>query len=84
MMICFDNLFGRTLHKIYIYIEAQQDGNKFKQLFRNIEMNKLVKDCHAELDEAKKIFEVSPTIRYLAKIEHIISGWHWWCNLQEH
>ncbi|KAJ6495479.1 hypothetical protein C8R45DRAFT_1072846 [Mycena sanguinolenta] len=50
--------FMKTLHKVYIYIEAQQDKNKLKQLFRNIERNNLVKDCHAELDEAKKIFEV--------------------------
>ncbi|KAJ6470490.1 hypothetical protein C8R45DRAFT_1166167 [Mycena sanguinolenta] len=50
--------FMKTLHKIYIYIEAQEDKNKFKQLFHNIEMNNLVKDCRAELDKAKKIFEV--------------------------
>ncbi|KAJ6470510.1 hypothetical protein C8R45DRAFT_937418 [Mycena sanguinolenta] len=50
--------FMKTLHKIYVYIEAQQDRNKLKQLFRNIEMNNLVKDCYAELDEAKTIFNV--------------------------
>ncbi|KAJ6495471.1 P-loop containing nucleoside triphosphate hydrolase protein [Mycena sanguinolenta] len=50
--------FMKTLHKIYIYIEAQQDRNKFKQLFRNIEMSKVVKDCHADLDEAKNIFKI--------------------------
>ncbi|KAJ6480898.1 hypothetical protein C8R45DRAFT_1076164 [Mycena sanguinolenta] len=51
--------FMKTLHKIYAYIEAQQDSNKIRQLFRNMEMNSLVKDCHTELDEAKKIFEVN-------------------------
>ncbi|KAJ6470410.1 hypothetical protein C8R45DRAFT_1166016 [Mycena sanguinolenta] len=51
--------YTRTLHKIYIYIEAQQDRNKLKQMFHNIEMNHLVKDCRAELEEAKKIFEVA-------------------------
>ncbi|KAJ6492112.1 P-loop containing nucleoside triphosphate hydrolase protein, partial [Mycena sanguinolenta] len=50
--------FMKTLHKIYIYIEAQQDKNKLRQLFRNIEMNNLVKNCHAELDEAKKNFGI--------------------------
>ncbi|KAJ6470468.1 hypothetical protein C8R45DRAFT_1166124 [Mycena sanguinolenta] len=54
--------FMKTLHKIYIYIEAQQDRNKLKQLFRNIEMNNLVKGCRAELNEAKTIFEVGPTL----------------------
>ncbi|KAJ6470398.1 hypothetical protein C8R45DRAFT_1166001 [Mycena sanguinolenta] len=51
--------FMKTLQKIYIYIEAQQDRNKLKQLFRSIEMNNLVKGCHEELDEAKKTFEVA-------------------------
>ncbi|KAJ6470405.1 hypothetical protein C8R45DRAFT_1078464 [Mycena sanguinolenta] len=54
--------FMKTLDKICIYIEAQQDKNKLKQVFRNIEMNNLVKDCCAELDEAKKIFEVARAV----------------------
>ncbi|KAF7344367.1 Ubiquitin-domain-containing protein [Mycena sanguinolenta] len=49
--------FLKTLHRIYMYIEVQQK-TKFK-LFRNIEMNNMVQDCYAELDEAKKIFEVN-------------------------
>ncbi|KAJ6492162.1 hypothetical protein C8R45DRAFT_928469 [Mycena sanguinolenta] len=50
--------FMKTLHKIYTYIESQQDTNKIKHLFRSINMNSLVKDCYRELDEAKKVFEV--------------------------
>ncbi|KAJ6451033.1 hypothetical protein C8R45DRAFT_1113764 [Mycena sanguinolenta] len=50
--------FLRTLHKIYIYIKAQQDKNKVKQLFQYTEMNNLVKECYAELDEAKEIFQI--------------------------
>ncbi|KAJ6477714.1 hypothetical protein C8R45DRAFT_1157637 [Mycena sanguinolenta] len=50
--------FMKTLHKIFIYVEAQQDGNKIKQLFRSNEAHKLLKDCEKELDEAKKVFEV--------------------------
>ncbi|KAJ6470404.1 hypothetical protein C8R45DRAFT_937321 [Mycena sanguinolenta] len=34
--------FMKTLHKIHIYIEAQQDRNKLKQLFRHLEMNNLI------------------------------------------
>ncbi|KAJ6481013.1 hypothetical protein C8R45DRAFT_932918 [Mycena sanguinolenta] len=49
--------FTQTIRNIHAYFEAQQDGNRIKQLFRN-NMNHLVKDCYAELDEAKKIFEV--------------------------
>ncbi|KAJ6503602.1 hypothetical protein C8R45DRAFT_923950 [Mycena sanguinolenta] len=51
--------FMKTLHKIYTYIEAQQDSNNIRQLFRSIEMSGLVKDCHAELDKAKEVFEVN-------------------------
>ncbi|KAJ6472107.1 hypothetical protein C8R45DRAFT_1104303 [Mycena sanguinolenta] len=47
-----------TLQKIYIYIKAQQDKNKFKQLFQYIEMNNLAKECCAELDEAKEVFQM--------------------------
>ncbi|KAJ6449644.1 hypothetical protein C8R45DRAFT_1130514 [Mycena sanguinolenta] len=65
--------FMKTLHKIYAYIEAQQHGNMIKQLFRNIKMNKLMKDCHAELDEGKKILEVGPTV-----------CWHGWDGIQGH
>ncbi|KAJ6480970.1 hypothetical protein C8R45DRAFT_932874 [Mycena sanguinolenta] len=57
--------FMRTLHKIYTYVEAQQDNNKIKQLFRSIEMNSLVKQCYAELDEAKKIFGVHMSLEEL-------------------
>ncbi|KAJ6470408.1 hypothetical protein C8R45DRAFT_937325 [Mycena sanguinolenta] len=53
--------FMKTLHKIHIYIEAQQDRNKLKQLFRHLKMNSLVKNCYAELDEAKNIFEAATT-----------------------
>ncbi|KAJ6492168.1 hypothetical protein C8R45DRAFT_928474 [Mycena sanguinolenta] len=50
-----------TLHKIYTYIEGQQDSNKLKHLFRNISMNNLVKDCYRELDDAKRVLEVGHT-----------------------
>ncbi|KAF8203490.1 hypothetical protein K438DRAFT_1932541 [Mycena galopus ATCC 62051] len=57
--------FMGTLHKIYIYIEAQQDRNKFKQLFRNNAMNNLLKDCRAGLDQALNIFEIDTSVRML-------------------
>lgn len=43
---------------MYIFFEAQQDGNKIRQLFRNNEMSNLLKDCHAGLDQAMKVFGV--------------------------
>ena len=53
------DVIQRTLHKIYNFIEAQRDGKKIKHLFRQSEMNKLLKDCHAGLDHALEVFNVS-------------------------
>ncbi|KAJ7825777.1 hypothetical protein B0H14DRAFT_3145182 [Mycena olivaceomarginata] len=44
--------FMETLHKIYTFLEGQQDGNRIKYLFRNNEVQKLFRDCHAGLDQA--------------------------------
>ncbi|KAJ7828472.1 P-loop containing nucleoside triphosphate hydrolase protein, partial [Mycena olivaceomarginata] len=50
--------FMETLHKIYRFIEAQQEGNKIKQLFRINETNTLLKACHAGLDQAFDVFRI--------------------------
>ncbi|KAJ7796123.1 P-loop containing nucleoside triphosphate hydrolase protein, partial [Mycena olivaceomarginata] len=56
-----DNIgkFMETLHKIYTFLEGQQDGNRIKYLFRNNEVQKLFRDCHAGLDQAVDVFEVT-------------------------
>ncbi|KAJ7349632.1 hypothetical protein DFH08DRAFT_996813 [Mycena albidolilacea] len=56
-----DNIgkFMETLHKIYTFLEGQQDGNRFKYLFRNNEVQKLFRDCHAGLNQAVEVFEVT-------------------------
>ncbi|KAJ7825211.1 hypothetical protein B0H14DRAFT_3874574, partial [Mycena olivaceomarginata] len=51
--------FMETLHKIYTFLEGQQDGNRIKYLFRNNEVQKLFRDCHAGLDQAVEVFEVT-------------------------
>ncbi|KAJ6452100.1 hypothetical protein C8R45DRAFT_945897 [Mycena sanguinolenta] len=61
---------SRTLQKVYTYIQAQQDGNKIKQLFHYIEMNDLVKDCYAELNEAKQIVEIPEEMKGAAETNH--------------
>jgi hypothetical protein len=48
----------RTLHKIYTFVEAQQDGNKIKRFFRHSEMTALLKDCKSGLDRALEVFKV--------------------------
>ncbi|KAJ7679400.1 hypothetical protein DFH06DRAFT_1033153 [Mycena polygramma] len=49
--------FTGTLHKIHTFVQ-QQDGSMIKHLFRQSEMNLLLKDCHAELDQALGVFKV--------------------------
>ncbi|KAJ7792058.1 hypothetical protein B0H14DRAFT_3565191 [Mycena olivaceomarginata] len=51
--------FMETLHKIYTFLEGQQDGNRIKYLFRNNEVQKLLRDCHAGLGQAVEVFEVT-------------------------
>ncbi|KAJ7333393.1 hypothetical protein DFH08DRAFT_1021040 [Mycena albidolilacea] len=57
-----DNIgkFLDTLHKIYTFLEAQQEGNKLKHLFHNNQMQNLLKGCHAGLDHAMEVFEITP------------------------
>ncbi|KAJ7805390.1 hypothetical protein B0H14DRAFT_3153446 [Mycena olivaceomarginata] len=51
--------FMETLHKIYTFLEGQQDGNRIKYLFHNNEVQKLFRDCHTGLDQALEVFEVT-------------------------
>ncbi|KAF8190684.1 hypothetical protein K438DRAFT_2141114 [Mycena galopus ATCC 62051] len=50
--------FTETLHQIYNFIEAQQEGTKIKHLFQNNEMNKLLKDCHARLNQVMEVLKL--------------------------
>ncbi|KAJ7794745.1 hypothetical protein B0H13DRAFT_2298661, partial [Mycena leptocephala] len=50
--------FKETLHKIYTFIDAQQDGNKIKQFLRQSEMNVLLRNCRAGLDHAIAAFDI--------------------------
>ncbi|KAJ7115450.1 hypothetical protein C8R44DRAFT_928520 [Mycena epipterygia] len=50
--------FAETLHKIHVFVEAQHDGNRIKQFFRQSEMSALLKDCNTGLKEALDIFKL--------------------------
>ncbi|KAJ7342898.1 hypothetical protein DFH08DRAFT_811234 [Mycena albidolilacea] len=63
--------FMETLHKIYTFLEAQQDGNRIKHLFRNNEIQKLFKDCHAGLDQAVEVFEITTKPTMFSEIDAI-------------
>ncbi|KAJ7368932.1 hypothetical protein DFH08DRAFT_983522 [Mycena albidolilacea] len=57
---------GKTLHKIYTFVETQQDRNKIKYLFHNNEIQNLLKDCHVGLDQAVEVFTINtrPAMAY--------------------
>ncbi|KAF8144503.1 hypothetical protein K438DRAFT_1782785 [Mycena galopus ATCC 62051] len=65
-----DNIgkFVETLHKIYTFVEAQQQGNKIMKFFHNHEMNKLLQDCHAGLKEAQEMFDIQIQTQRLDEI----------------
>ncbi|KAJ7722701.1 hypothetical protein B0H16DRAFT_1473225 [Mycena metata] len=63
--------FTVTLHKIYTFIEIQQDGNKIRQFFRQSEVNKLLKDCHTGLDQAIESFKVQNRFTMLNNVMQI-------------
>ncbi|KAJ7749480.1 hypothetical protein B0H16DRAFT_874600 [Mycena metata] len=50
--------FTETLHKIHTFIEAQQNHSKVKRFFRQGELNGLLKDCTAGLQEGIKFFQI--------------------------
>jgi hypothetical protein len=55
---CKFTIVIRTLHKIHTFVEAQQKGSKVKKIFRQGEMNTLLKDCKAGLQQGLDIFQV--------------------------
>ncbi|KAJ7837936.1 hypothetical protein B0H13DRAFT_1912243 [Mycena leptocephala] len=54
----------RTLHKIHTFVEAQQNNSKLKKFFHQGEMNKLLKDCKAGLQQELEVFQV-PMVNHM-------------------
>ncbi|KAJ6526167.1 hypothetical protein DFH09DRAFT_1286013 [Mycena vulgaris] len=50
--------FAQTLHKIYTFVEAQQEKSRIMQFFRQGEMGILLKACHHGLEQALEVFGV--------------------------
>ncbi|KAJ7711197.1 P-loop containing nucleoside triphosphate hydrolase protein, partial [Mycena metata] len=71
--------FTDTLHKIYTFLEIQQDGNKIRQFFRQSEVNKLLKDCHTGLNQANETFKVQTGFTMLnnvIQVQHEAEAMH--------
>ncbi|KAJ7449159.1 hypothetical protein FB451DRAFT_1531386 [Mycena latifolia] len=50
-----------TLHKIHIFVEAQQDGSKIKSFFRQTETKTLHRECQVGLQQALAMFKIYKT-----------------------
>ncbi|KAJ7762924.1 hypothetical protein B0H16DRAFT_1455366 [Mycena metata] len=61
--------FTETVHKIHTFVEAQQDGSKFRIFFRQGEMNSLLKACLSGLDTATRVFKIETGTMILNSIE---------------
>ncbi|KAJ7736149.1 hypothetical protein B0H16DRAFT_1764430 [Mycena metata] len=57
--------FTGIVHKIYTFLEAQQEGNIIRQLFRQSELNGLLKECRAGLDQAMEVFKIDTSFMVL-------------------
>ncbi|KAJ7706619.1 hypothetical protein B0H16DRAFT_1746841 [Mycena metata] len=49
--------FTETLHKIYTVLGEEQEGSKIKRFFRQSEINRVLKECRAELDHTVTVFK---------------------------
>ncbi|KAJ7689368.1 hypothetical protein B0H14DRAFT_3176031 [Mycena olivaceomarginata] len=63
--------FMGTLHKIYTFLRAQQDGNRLKHLFRHNEMQNLLQGCCAGLDQAAEVFNITTWPGIISEIDAI-------------
>ncbi|KAJ7133095.1 hypothetical protein C8R44DRAFT_849356 [Mycena epipterygia] len=63
--------FTETLHKICAFVEAQQDGNKLRYLFRQSEINQLLKDCTMGMQQAFDVFQVDSKVIVLNDIKQM-------------
>ncbi|KAJ7467853.1 P-loop containing nucleoside triphosphate hydrolase protein, partial [Mycena galericulata] len=63
--------FMQTIYKIHTYAEAQYDGNKIKQFFRQNEMSTLLKDCYAGVQQAQEVFKIASGATILTSLKEI-------------
>ncbi|KAJ7451890.1 hypothetical protein FB451DRAFT_1185943 [Mycena latifolia] len=59
--------FTETLHKIHTFVEAQQEGSKIKQLFRQTKTKTLLSECRAGVQQALEVFQVQQELDMMHK-----------------
>ncbi|KAJ7202344.1 hypothetical protein GGX14DRAFT_544525 [Mycena pura] len=63
--------FILTLHKIHIFVEAYQGGNRIKILLRSSELSTLLKDCKTGLQNALNVFKVNTAANLFKNIDEM-------------
>ncbi|KAF8196241.1 hypothetical protein K438DRAFT_1760418 [Mycena galopus ATCC 62051] len=66
-LLMLDNI-GNFVELIYTFVEAQKQGTKIKYLFQSNEMRKLLKECHAGLEQAQEVFGIQTQAQVLNDI----------------
>lgn len=61
----------RTLHKIHIFVEAQQNSSRVKKFFHQSEMTTLLRDCKMGLQQGLDAFQVSDQLGISATHEQM-------------
>ncbi|KAF7368565.1 hypothetical protein MVEN_00179800 [Mycena venus] len=67
-MLYHVGMFTETLHRIHMFIEAQQHKSGIKYFFRQTEMAILLKDCRENLRNACEAFKVKTGANTLSNI----------------
>ncbi|KAJ7348312.1 hypothetical protein DFH08DRAFT_808049 [Mycena albidolilacea] len=63
--------FTETLNKIHAFIEAQQDGNRIRKLFRQGELSRLIKDCRSGLQQGLEFFKAGFLLNLLETMHRL-------------
>ncbi|KAJ6463290.1 hypothetical protein DFH09DRAFT_1227335 [Mycena vulgaris] len=71
MMLKHIGRFTKTIHKIHTFVEAQRDGSKIKNFFRQSEMTALLKDCQRGVQQAQEVFKIETAIGNLNSVREM-------------
>ncbi|KAJ7493994.1 hypothetical protein FB451DRAFT_1491588 [Mycena latifolia] len=62
--------FTETLHKIHMFVQVQQDGNKIRNFFRQSEMSTMLKECREGIQQAMEVFKSLAATHKIAETMH--------------
>ncbi|KAJ6486261.1 hypothetical protein DFH09DRAFT_1291617 [Mycena vulgaris] len=69
--LCHVRKFMESLHKIHMFVEGQQEGNKIRQFLRQSEMKTLLNQCRTGLQEACEVFQVDRSATIFGNIREM-------------